>query len=714
MKASIVGLWMVAGAVLLATGCTSQPETTAGSGNERTDLALAALQLKPSSGCNDLKGYLEASWLERLISPPIIYLRDGGGGPVALEGAVPADAVQSSPDDVSQTNTQEAGVDEADLVKADRNGYLYAVSHGLLVVEQGFPPRELHEVSRLDLGADGHALYLDEPNRRLVVVASNRWSSPLPLAESDMAVILPDPTNPKVVLIFVNVADPTTPVITDRLSLDGYAVGSRRVHDRIHLVSRWWIPLPAVLEGNQPLLELVARYQAAVVAEKSADADRLKQEIRAAIHLAVESLDVASLLPRAARERGGVETTVALLSCGDVYRPDVQLDPGLLVVTSVDTDGANPSAAGVMNNAWLMYASPEHLYVSQSSGGWWWNGSREQQTAIYKFGLSGGPPTYLATGRVDGWVKDQFSFSEYQGHLRVAATEDRVNADTGQRDPINHLFVLKDAGAGTLAESGAVRGLARGERIFAVRFLEDRGFVVTFRQVDPLFAFDLSDPANPLLKGEVEIPGFSTYVHPMDRDHLLTVGRAGNNVQLQMFDVSDLAHPVRTHQYVPLGAAFSYSGAEYDHLAFTYYGPRNVLVIPLVTGDAGAYFSGMAAYRVSMTDGFAELGRVDHTDLAKEAYCSDIQSDETWRSDACANGWYLWGAAPRRSVVMTSGDATYLYSVSDIGIKATAIDAPGVVLGRVLFPNAGPSWWEWYGILEGPAEVTGAESGGVG
>jgi hypothetical protein len=229
-----------------------------------------------------------------------------------------------------------------------------------------------------------------------------------------------------------------------------------------------------------------------------------------------------------------------------------------------------------------------------------------------------------------------------------------------------------------------------------------------------LFSFDLSNPGHPVLMGETEIPGVSTYVHPIDRDHLLTVGREGNNVQLQIFDVSDLAHPVRTHQYVPPNAGFSYSGAEYDHLAFTYYEPRNLLVIPLVTGDAGSYFSGMAAYRVSVTDGFTELGRVDHADLAKEAYCSDIQPDESWRADACANGWYLWGAAPRRSIIMTSGDATYLYSVSDIGIKATAVDAPSVVLGRVLFPNAGPFWWGWFGTLSAMSDVVGAGASGLG
>jgi hypothetical protein len=175
---------------------------------------------------------------------------------------VPAGAEQTAPDDVSQTNTQEPGVDEADLVKADRNGYLYAVSNGFLVVEQGFPPQDLHEISRLELGAVGHVLYLDEDNHRLVVIASGRHVVPLPLVTSDAAAILPEPEAPKVVVIFVNVADPAAPAITDRLSLDGYTVGSRRVDGRIHLVRGFGFRYPQS-RSQRVLQDLVAKYQAA-------------------------------------------------------------------------------------------------------------------------------------------------------------------------------------------------------------------------------------------------------------------------------------------------------------------------------------------------------------------------------------------------------------------------------------------------------------------
>ncbi len=693
MKTTVVGSWLLVAALALVAGCAAKNnDAESGGGGPGVPVPLASLQLKPSAGCDDLKRYLEASWMERVTSSPIYSSRGGGTAAVAGDGPAGAEPASASPDDVSQTNSQEPGVDEADRVKVDRNGYLYAVSNGFFVIEQGFPPEALHELSRVDLGASAYALYLDEANHRVVVIAYSVTHFPVVLAASAPFV----PGIPEVQLIFIDVADPASPSITQRLSLEGFAVGSRRVGNRIHLVSRFWIALPKVLQDNQPLWDLIDRYQAAVRDNRTEERDQLKQDIRDAIHTAIESLDIEALLPQAVRQIDHVDTGIPLLTCADIYRPEVQLDPGLLVVTSVDTDGGNPSAAGIMNNAWQIYATRDNLYVSQSSGGWWWDALQKSQTAIYKFGLSDARPVYLATGSIDGWVKDQFSFSEYQGFLRVASTEDGFDRETNQWRPTNHLFVLEDTGDGALAVAGAVRGVAPGERIFAVRFLADRGFVVTFRRVDPLFAFDLSDPAKPVLVGETEIPGVSTYLHPIDRDHLLTVGREGGNIQLQIFDVSDLKHPTLQHRYIPPGAAFSFSDAEYDHLAFTYYAPRNLLVIPLVTTDVaqGSYFSGMAAYRVSLDDGFVELGRVDHADLARQAYCSDILPDELWRAQSCAQGWYLWGAAPRRSVVMTSGDATYLYSVSDIGIKATAIDAPNSTLGSVLFPNQGPLWWD--------------------
>ncbi|MBI3607640.1 MAG: beta-propeller domain-containing protein, partial [Nitrospirae bacterium] len=266
MKTTVVGSWLLVAALALVAGCAAKNNDAASGGGEPgVPVPLASLQLKPSAGCDDLKRYLEASWIEGFTSALLSSSRGGGGAPpVAGDGPAGGVAASASPDDVSQTNTQEPGVDEADRIKADRNGNLYAISNGFLVVEQGFPPEALHELSRLDLGASGQALYLDEANHRAVVIASAATPGPVPLVLAAAAPISDVPYVPDVQLIFIDVSDPTAPSITQRLSLEGFAVGSRRVGNRIHLVSRFWISLPKALQDNQPLRDLIDRYQAAV------------------------------------------------------------------------------------------------------------------------------------------------------------------------------------------------------------------------------------------------------------------------------------------------------------------------------------------------------------------------------------------------------------------------------------------------------------------
>lgn len=644
---------------------------------------LSSLHLKSSNQCDGLKGYIEASWAEQFTWIPgnfAVIDSTEGDGSIAI-------AADTTPDDVSQTNIQEPGVDEADWVKTDGDGNFYVVDGEFLVIEQGFPPEELGELSRLNLEAIPRALYLDKETKRVMVIAKKRPLVISDIKSSDAAAQLFLPPPQEFELIFIDVADLNDPVITERLVLEGYSIGSRRVGDRVHLVSRFRIPLPEALQ-DPSFQDLIARYREAARNGESEEVEARKEEIQTAVHNVVKLIPSEDFLPNGVRVVDGVGQNVSLLSCGDVLQPGVKVRPALLLITSIDIDGSNPSAVGIMNNAWLVYASKEHFYVSQRSGGWFWRVNQSQQTAIYKFKISDAQPQYLATGSIDGWVKDQFSFSEFEGFLRVASTEFGVDQETNRRQTYNHLFVLEDQGGGTLAVIGSARGFGLNERIFAVGFLEERGFIVTFRRIDPLFAFDLSDPFDPILVGELEIPGFSTYIHPIGRDHLLTVGRIRGNLQLQLFDVSDLANPTLLHRYTPPGAFHSFTGAAYDHRAFTYYSPRDLLVIPMMTQSGSSYFSGMVAFRVSLTEGFTELGRVDHADLAKQVYCKDILPEEAWRSEACKDGRNGWWATPRRSVIMTSEEETYLYTISNIGIKATPVETPATVLGSVLFPLA--------------------------
>lgn len=259
-------------------------------------------------------------------------------------------------------------------------------------------------------------------------------------------------------------------------------------------------------------------------------------------------------------------------------------------------------------------------------------------------------PNYVASGTVVGNVKNQFSLDEKDNHLRIATTENRqyvttdgkhVSADftppsSGSPAPtrpatVNHLLVLSQSGP-WLEQTGDVGELAPNEQIYSVRFVDHRGYVVTFRQVDPLFVVDLSTPAKPTLLAALKIPGFSEYMHPLDANHLLTIGRNADStgrqqgLQLQIFDVTDGANPLVKHKFTYTGQEYGSSEAEYDHKAFTYFAEKNLLAFPYYAYDGGpdGMKSTLELFKVDLGAGFSKLGSIDHTPLVQSnpsGYC---------------------------------------------------------------------------------------------
>jgi uncharacterized secreted protein with C-terminal beta-propeller domain len=651
---------------------------------------FAALRLGSFSNCDEYKDYLIESFIKELTSIGVAAV-DGipettgdavTGG--ASGGAANSDS-STAPDEVSQTNVQELGVDEADLVKADSAGNLYIVHSHYLLIEQGFPPAELTELSRLDLKVHASELFLDEDGRRLVAFGQGINATTV----GGAAMISPYYANTSVV--FIDVSDHAKPVISKRWELQGYRVNSRRVSNRVHLILRHNMVLPEILQSDQTFWDLVWEYY-------SSGDESLLADIEQKIRTALADTDIQDYLPDWVTTENGQTNNTKLLTCADIQRPEVITYPGLTSVASFDLDGSNLATTAVSTSAALTYATEQHLYLSQNSGYWWWDDNQSLQTVIYKFLISNGQPEYVATGVIDGWVHDQFSFSEYQDYLRVTTS---ITQFGGTPQGENNLFVMQDNNEGTLDVVGEVRGFAPDESIFSTRFVGPRGYVVTFRRVDPLFAFDLSDPANPSLAGEVEIPGFSTYMHPIDDNHLLTIGRGGTEtgalttVQLQIFDVSDLANPKRLYQHELQASGYGWSPALYDHHAFTYFGQRNLLVIPFTQFDwnADQFFNGFVAFKVDTSNGISELGRVEHDDLAHEAFCTDIPPGDSYLVDFCQQKDYVYWASPRRSVIMTSSDSDYLYSISDVGVKASDISNLDSALGSVVFPDPGSGYW---------------------
>jgi hypothetical protein len=408
----------------------------------------------------------------------------------------------------------------------------------------------------------------------------------------------------------------------------------------------------------------------------------------------VQQIDVEGLLPEIMTATGAAAyVPVASQLCADVALPEVPIALALTSVTSVDTDGNDIDSLHIVDSSWETYASENNIYLSQSSGGWWFSDRQRQQTAIHKISVGAGAPRYAATGVVDGWIGSSFQFSEHEGFLRVVTNRSEWDPVATQLLQDNNLFVLQDDAAGSLNVVGAVRGFGEQERIFSARFLGDRGFVVTFRQIDPLFAFDLTDPFAPRLEGELTITGVSTYIHPLDENHLLTIGfdgdenRLNGDFALQIFNVQNLSSPLLVHRYVPefQENGYAWTSATYDHLAFNYFPDAGTLTVPLQywTPDLERNFSGFIAFSVDPVAGFDELGRLDHSDLARQRYCASVTGT---RPIFCDNGVYLEAANPRRSVTASFAGETYMYTLSNVGMKVSAASDFETAVGVLPLP----------------------------
>jgi hypothetical protein len=502
----------------------------------------------------------------RVAPPPMPDMdaggEDGGSGPVA--------APAPSAPDSSTTNVQEAGVDEPDIVKSDGSTVFALTGSALLAVDARSPvPRELDRV-----GISGFGGELLIQGRRALTITSGGAGT---------------------LLSEVDIANPAKLRVLRTLSIDGDYV-SARLHD--HTVRVVVSSQPRALEVpiGRPLPPPTP-----VPIEASASVAAKRKPLRARRAGWVPS---ATLRNR----RTGRKRTRAIVACDDVRRTPRFTGAGMLTVLTVDLQlglGVQTDSDSVMTDADTVYASPTSVYVA-TNGGW-----QADDTTIHRFGLAGPRQTdYRASGQVPGELLDQFSLSEDKGVLRAATTEGFGS------DAQSHVTVLQTR-AGRLEKIGQVSGLGRGERIYAVRFIGDRGYVVTFRQVDPLFTLDLADPAHPRVRGELKIAGYSAYLHPVGDHELLGIGQdasaegARQGTQLSLFDVSDPASPALLHKQT-LGELTS-SEAEYDHHAFLWWAPLRLAVIPVTDFAGDDALTQAIGFRVDRA-GIAETGRTREDD----------------------------------------------------------------------------------------------------
>ena len=485
-------------------------------------------------------------------------------------------AEQSAVPDFSSTNVQEAGVDEPDIVKTDGRT-VYAIADGKLhaLDVTGAAPRPIGALT-LD-GAYGHQLLIR--GNRLLVMGSSYGGAPMTRDVVASAA--------QVVLSEVDISDPAAMKVLRTMTMEGALVDAR-------------------------LTGATAR----VVVGASPDPIRPP---------AVASAPVRRFVPRTVLKSNISGRTLrrSVAACDDIRHPRRFSGLDLLTVLTIDLDKGlfDVDRDAIMAGAQTVYASTTGLYIASQRYVPALEAGRDvparSRTEIHRFEASKpGETSYASSGSVAGFVLNQYSLSEFDGALRVASTEQPgwFGAEL-KRDSESFVTVLGERGS-ELVLLGRAEGLGKGERIYAVRFAGDKGYVVTFRQVDPLYTLDLSRKTDPRVVGELKLLGYSAYLHPISDDLLLGVGQDATaqgrtqGTQLSLFDVSDPRRPARRAQ-ASLGAHAS-STAEYDPHAFLFWKPSNLAVIPLSTyGDGGEEFQGAVGFSIG-TAAIAEAGRISH------------------------------------------------------------------------------------------------------
>ena len=254
----------------------------------------------------------------------------------------------------------------------------------------------------------------------------------------------------------------------------------------------------------------------------------------------------------------------------------------------------------------ITYMSNEAMYVAGQT----FSSTSKEVSLITKFSLQGGSPSYAGSGEVRGSLHNQFSMDEYEGKLRVATTS-RWDAGPSQ----NNLFILDS----NMQPCGSVQDFASGEQIYSVRFMGSRGYVVTFERIDPLFVFDLSDPKNPVITGELEVPGFSDYLHPVSEHVILGMGQEDNSMKLSLFDVSDMGKPKELDTL--LMGKNSASELLYNHKAAMFHYDDEFLAFPLTIYDANWFGASLVSYEGNR---LAEKGRISGNEKLLPQTSTDV------------------------------------------------------------------------------------------
>lgn len=606
-------------AALLASAtaaCTSSAGESDPAGRDAGQRPVA-VRLVAYRGCDEMLAGLREHAAENVGpwgfgGPNVLQMRSD----TAMATESDAAAKSTGTPEHSTTNTHEAGVDEPDLVKTDGRRVVTVGGGTLRVIDVA--TRKVTATLRLtDEQTYAPADLLVSGDRALVLMRGG----------GDMMVKSIAPMG-ETKYVLVDLAG--TPRVLGAVKPQGTHVDARMVGSTVRLVTR-----------SRPEITFPEARPDAPEAERT----KLNRA-------AVRKAPIEAWLPTVEITDASGAVSKRTVPCERVSHPADYTGTSLLTVHSIDLaqglTGAGTDPIGLAADGDTVYGTGQSLYVASNPR--WWGPepvamedqapatepspeeptpavtkakAPPEETEVHRFDVTRpGAPVYAASGKAPGRLLNQYSLSEHDGHLRVATT----TGEDGRGQSVSGVHVLR---ASDLTKTGEVGGLGKGERIYSVRFIGPVGYVVTFRQVDPLYTLDLRDPAAPKVTGELKITGYSAYLHPAGEGRLIGIGQEASEkgrtlgTQVSLFDVGDPANPRRLSQ---LFQKDSGSDAEWDPHAFLYWPKTGLAVVPLNTYGEGRHEAGALALRIDAS-AVTRLGMITHPETRQgdTAYRPGIQ-----------------------------------------------------------------------------------------
>lgn len=569
----------------------------------------------------------------------------------------------------SKTNVQVEGVDESDSIKNDGK-YIYQIIDRKLIVTEAYPANDMKIISTIDYTDNNFypsGIYIDDS----YLVVTGQYSFEANDTASQDSKIKPGylPLKSMVKAIVYDAKDRSNIKEIRKLELEGNLVSSRKIGTKLYFVTNKYIDY-YLMDKNVNSLTPTYKDSVSSLDYRTIGYESIKYfpDTPCSSYMIIGAVDISNNSEMKVDAYLGAGQNI-YMSSDSLYVAVTKYEPVKDIIPQSDT---------------LMPAIFPPMYG--------------QNTLIYKFSLNNGDIAFSAKGEVKGRILNQFSMDEYNSYLRIATTSGETWG-RGESNSKNNIYVLDNK----LNPVGKIEDMAPGEKIYSVRFMGERGFLVTFKTVDPLFVIDFKDPINPKILGALKIPGYSNYLHPYDENHIIGFGKdaialpikdgKGNSadtmafylgMKIAIFDVTDVTHPVEMFS-IKIGDRGTDSEMLYNHKALLFSKEKNLLALPvnlfelkkgqsvINTGsnypEYGTFtYQGAYIYNIDLINGITLKGRITH------------KSDDQY----IKSGQYTANGYNNIQRILYINDA--LYTISSGKVKASDINTLADI-NEVIIPN---------------------------